>query len=71
MIDPNKTISRELERHLEELTIYSFKNLNDEQQREVERVVRKIALLRRYFPNKELPSEYALLVEEDLKKNGY
>ena len=49
-VDPNKSVSRELEKYIEELTNYSIKNFNDEQLSDIHKISEKILLLRRYFP---------------------
>ena len=66
-VDPNKSISRELERCIEELTQYAFDNFNSEQSREIDLIATKILLLRRYFPTQELPSKHKRLVEDAIK----
>jgi hypothetical protein len=66
-VDPNKSVSRELEKYVEELTSYSIKNLNETDQQFIYDVARKILLLRRYFPTMELPSKHQRLIEESQK----
>ena len=61
--DYNKSISRELERCVEELITYSFNNLTDEQSSHIHKISGKILLLRRYFPEKELPSNHQHLID--------
>jgi hypothetical protein len=61
-VDPNKSIARELERYVEELTTYSLENLTESQQEDVYRITQKILLLRRYFPTMELPSKHSRLL---------
>ena len=63
-VDPNKSIARELERHVEELIKFSFLNLNEEQQKFVCNQCDKILLLRRYFPKMELPPKHQRLRAE-------
>ena len=55
--DYNKSISRELERNIEELITYSIKNLTVEQQEFIHKVSVKILELRQYFPEIELRDE--------------
>jgi len=62
-VDPTKSISRELEKYVEELTAYSVKNLTDEQQNHIHKLSEKILLLRRYFPTQELPSKHQRLID--------
>jgi hypothetical protein len=62
-VDPTKSISRELEKCVEELTMYSIKNLTDEQQNSIHVILEKVLLLRRYFPVQELPSKHQLLID--------
>ena len=62
-VDPAKSISRELEKYIEELTNYSIKNFNDEQLYDIHKISEKILLLRRYFPEKELPSKHQRLID--------
>ena len=67
-VDPNKSVSRELEKYAEELTTYSFQSLSDEQHMEIHKITNKILLLRRYFPTMELPAKHSRLlksIEED------
>jgi hypothetical protein len=61
-VDPNKSVSRELERYIEELSIYSIKELNEEQQKFIHEIGNKILVLRRYFPTMELPVKHARLI---------
>jgi hypothetical protein len=67
-VDPEKSISSELERYIEELTIYSFTNLTEEQQNFIDEIVNKILLLWRYFPTMELPAKHKRLLQS-LKSN--
>jgi hypothetical protein len=62
-VDPTKSISRELEKCIEELTNFSINNLTDEQQIHIHKISAKILLLRRYFPEKELPSKHKRLID--------
>ena len=62
-VDPTKSISRELEKCIEELTNFSINNLTDEQQTHIHKISGKILLLRRYFPEKELPSKHQRLID--------
>ena len=62
-VDPAKSISRELEKYIEELTNFSISNLSDEQQTQIHKISGKILLLRRYFPDKELPSKHHRLID--------
>jgi len=62
-VDPTKSISRELEKYVEELTIFSVENLTDNQQNHIHKILDKILLLRRYFPEKELPSKHQRLID--------
>lgn len=62
-VDPNKSIARELERYIEELTSFSLSNLNDEQQSKVHSIAQKILLMRRYLPSKELPNKHSRLLK--------
>lgn len=62
-VDPTKSISRELEKCVDELTMYSIKNLTDEQQNSIHVILEKVLLLRRYFPVQELPSKHQLLID--------
>jgi thioredoxin reductase len=62
-VDPNKSISRELERYVEELVIYSHKNLTAEQALAIHQIVKKITLMHRYFPIKELPLKHQRLLD--------
>ena len=62
-VDPNKSVSRELERCIEELTTYSMKNLSDAQQNDINQLAQKILLLRRYFPVMELPNKHNRLLK--------
>lgn len=67
-VDPNKSVSRELEKYAEELTTYSVQSLSDEQQMAIHKITNKILLLRRYFPTMELPAKHLRLlksIEED------
>lgn len=68
-VDPNKSVSRELERHIEELTAYAAKNLDDDHQKFIHLISAKILLLRRYFPTMELPSKHERLVASIEKNN--
>jgi hypothetical protein len=67
-VDPNKSISRELERCMEELTKFSMTELNDSQREVIDKIIRKTLLLRRYFPIQELPQKYHRLVKEELQQ---
>jgi len=62
-VDPSKSISRELERYAEELTVYSVQNLSNDQAEEIHKIVNKISLMRRYFPTKELPKKHQRLID--------
>lgn len=62
-VDPNKSIARELERYVEELTTYSLENLTESQQEDVYRITQKILLLRRYFPAMELPPKHIRMLK--------
>lgn len=62
-VDPTKSIARELEKCIEELIEFSIKNLTDEQYTHIHRMSEKILLLRRYFPEKELPSKHQRLID--------
>ena len=53
--DYNNSISRELEKCVEELITYSIKNLTDEQSNHIHKISGKILELRQYFPKIELP----------------
>jgi len=61
-VDPNKSIARELERYVEELTLFSLSNLTEQQQIEIHKISTKFLLMRRYFPIKELPVKHARLL---------
>ena len=63
-VDPTKSISFELEKYCEELMRFGFTELTEEQAIKVYELTGKILLLRRYFPEKELPSKHARLIEE-------
>lgn len=62
-VDPNKSVSRELERYVEELTNFAVTNLSKDQAEKVLKINQKILLLRRYFPEIELPHKHSRLVE--------
>jgi hypothetical protein len=62
-VDPNKSIARELERYVEELTTNSRENLTVSQHESVYRITQKILLLRRYFPSMELPPKHSRRLE--------
>ena len=62
-VDPIKSIARELEKYIEELTMYSIKNLTEEQSLAIHQIVKKIDLMKRYFPTKELPLKHQRLVD--------
>jgi len=62
-VDPNKSVARELERYVEELTTYAVQNLNDEDQNKIYEITTKILLMTRYFPVMELPSKHKRLLE--------
>lgn len=66
-VEPEKSVSRELERLIESLTRYSVAHLEEKHQEEIHKIAGKILLLRRYFPKMELPSKHQLLVD-DLSK---
>jgi len=68
-VDPNKSISRELERCMEELTKFIYTELNENQQEVVDKIIRRVDLLKRYFPTQELPQKYHRLVREELERN--
>ena len=62
-VDPTKSIARELEKCVEELTVYSINNFTDEQQNHIHKLSERILLLRRYFPTQELPSKHQRLID--------
>ena len=62
-VDPTKSIARELEKYVEELTVYSIKNFTEEQQNHIHKLLEKILLLRRYLPMQELPSKHQRLID--------
>ena len=64
-VDPSKSVSRELERYIEELMIYAVNNLTEEQQISIHKIAIKISLLRRYFPTMELPSKHARILSSE------
>lgn len=62
-VDPTKSIARELEKCIEELTNFTINNLTIEQQTHIYKISGKILLLRRYFSDKELPSKHQRLID--------
>ena len=68
-VDPTKSISFELEKNCEELMRFALKELNEEQSKKIYNIMGKILLLRRYFPDQELPSKHARLIKEFNEKS--
>ncbi len=55
---PNENLSRELERHIEDLLKYSFRNLNEEHANEIYKIASKILLMREYLTQRNLKADH-------------
>jgi hypothetical protein len=62
-VDPNKSIDNELENYIDELLTYAIENLNRNQTEVIHHISQKILLLRRYFPDMELPAKHSRLLK--------
>lgn len=62
-VDPNKSIDNELEKYVDELLTYTMENLNKNHTENIYHILQKILLLRRYFPDMELPAKHSRLLK--------
>lgn len=69
-VDPNKSISREVERIIEAIDVATQPMINEEQYDLINKALIRLSVLRRYLPVQELPVKFERQVQEAIARDN-